>query len=62
MSCILVLLVVVHILFHSSFADLSIEIRRSRCGMGVLVSFVRSVVASFAKVSAFSFPSIQMNY
>ena len=52
MSCILVLFVVVQILFHSSLSALVVEASRSWCGIGMLDSFVRSVVASF------SFPSI----
>ena len=59
MSCILVLHVVVQILFHSSFSALVVEASRCWCGIGMLASFVRSlVVASLAKESAFSFPPI----
>ena len=59
MSWILVLFVVVEILFHSSLSALVVEASsHSWCGIGMLVSFVWSVVASLAKESAFSFPSI----
>ena len=58
MSCILVLFVVVQILFHSSLSALVVEASRFWRGIGMLDSFVRSVVASLAKESAFSFPSI----
>ena len=58
MSCILVLFVVVEILFHSSLSALVVEASRSWCWIGMLDSFVRSVVASLTKESAFSFPSI----
>ena len=53
MSCILVLFVVVQIL-----PALVVEASRSWCGIGMLASFVRSVVASLAKESAFSFSSV----
>ena len=52
MSCILVLFVVVQILFHSSLSALVTS--RSWCRIGILDSFVWSVVASLA----FSFSSI----
>ena len=58
MSCILVLFVVVQILLHSSLSALVVEASRSWCGIGMLDSFVRSVVASLAKESAFSFSCI----
>ena len=58
MSCILVLFVVVQILFHSSLSALVFEASRSWCGIGMLASFVRSVVTFLVKESAFSFPSI----
>ena len=58
MSCILVVFVVVQILFHSSFSALVVEASRSWCGIGMLDSFFRSVAASLAKESAFSFPSV----
>ena len=58
MSCILLLFVVVHILFHSSLSDLVVEDSRPCYGIGMGVSVVRSVVASLAQVPAFSFPSI----
>lgn len=57
MLCILILFVVVQILFHSSLSDLIVEASRFWCGIGMLVSFVRSVVAALSNVSAFSFPS-----
>ena len=55
MSCISVLFVVVQILFHSSLSTLVVEASRSWCGIGMLASFVWSVVAS--RESAFSSPS-----
>ena len=58
MSCILVLFVVVQILFHSSLSALVVEAGRFLCEIGMSASFVRSVVASLAKESAFSFHSI----
>ena len=58
MSCILILFVIVQILFHSSLFALVVEASRSWCGIGMLASFVRSVVASLAKESALSFPPI----
>ena len=49
---------IVQILFHSSLSALVVEAGRSWCGIGMLDSFVPSVVASLAKESAFSFLSI----
>ena len=40
------------------FFSFSFETNRSWCAIGMLDSFVRSVVASLTKESAFSFPSI----
>ena len=50
------LFVVVQILFHSPLSALVVEASRFWCGIGMLASFVRSVVASLAEESAFSFP------
>ena len=47
-SCILVLFVVVQILFHSSLSALVVEASGSWCAIGMLDSFVRSVVAFLA--------------